>query len=80
MTIEQITALFQWMTIINAGIFIISALLVMLLKRHIIRWHGNLFGIQEHVVSSMIYGYLGLFKVLLILFNIVPWIALLIIN
>ena len=76
MTLEQLTTLFKWMMIINIGILTISSILIMVLKNVICRMHGKLFGLKEDQVAMAAYGYLGLFKVLVILFSIVPYIAL----
>lgn len=80
MTLEQLTELFKWMTIINIGILILSSVLVILLKNIMSKMHGKLFGIKEDQVAVVAYGYLGMFKIQVIIFNIVPWISLLIIK
>ena len=76
MTIEQLTNLFKWMTIINIGLLVLSSVLVMVLRNFICKIHGRLFGIKEDNVATVVCGYLGMFKVLVIVFNIVPYIAL----
>ena len=76
MTLEQLTTLFEWMMIINIGVLVLSSVLIMVLKNVVCRMHGKLFGLKEDQVAMVAYGYLGLFKVLVIVFNIVPYIAL----
>jgi Family of unknown function (DUF6868) len=80
MTIEQLTELFKWMTIINIGILVLSSTLVMVLKNIVSKMHAKLFGIEENKVKMVVYGYLGMFKILVIVLNIVPYISLLIIK
>ena len=58
----------------------LSSVLVMVLKNIICKMHGILFGIKEGQVAIAVYGYLGMFKVLVIVFNIVPYISLLLIQ
>ncbi len=80
MTIEQITDLFQWMTIISVGLLVLSSVLAMALKGLMLRTHSRLFGISEDQVAIVSYCYLGAFKVLVIVFNIVPYVSLLLIQ
>ena len=77
MTIEQITDLFKWMTLINIGLLILSSVLIMILKNTIFKMHGKLFEIEKDKLAVVIYSYLGMFKLLIIVFNIVPYISLL---
>jgi hypothetical protein len=76
MSVEQLTEFFKWMTIINIGILIFSAILIMSLRKFVCKMHGKMFGISEENVSIIMYCYLGVFKIFVITFNIVPYIAL----
>lgn len=76
MTLEQLTSLFKWMTIINIGLLVLSSVFVMVLRNIMCKMHGKLFGIKEDNVAIVAYGYLGMFKVLVIVFNLVPYISL----
>ncbi len=80
MTLDQLTELFKWMTIINIGIFISSSLLSMVLRKIVCKMHGKLFGIDEGKVSIVLYGYLGVYRIFVIVFNIVPYLSLLILK
>jgi hypothetical protein len=79
MNLEQLTEFFKWMTIINVGLLALSSVLVMTLKGIMCKMHGKLFGIREESVAVAAYGYLGLYKVLVIVFCIVPYVSLLLI-
>lgn len=80
MTLEQLTELFKWMTIINIGIFIISSVLSMVFRRIVCTIHGKLFGLEEDKVSLVVYGYFGVYKIAILVFNLVPYISLLLIK
>ena len=80
MSLEQLTDLFQWMTIINIGLLALSAMLIMILKNLVCKMHAKLFGISQDTVGIIAYGYLGVFKVFVIVFNIVPYLSLLLIR
>lgn len=38
--------------------------------------HGKLFGMDETALSAAYFRYLATFKIVVIVFNVVPWIAL----
>ncbi len=80
MNIDTLTTFFMWCTIIGGGVLIFSSILCMLLKNVIGRMHGKMFGMSPDTVKAAIYGYLGLFKILWLIFNVVPYVALLIIT
>ena len=80
MTLEQITELLKWITIINIGILTFSSVVIMLIKDYIGKMHGKMFGIKPENVAIAVYCYLGVFKVIIITFNLVPYIALCIIS
>ena len=78
MTIETLTGFFMWCTIIGGGLLVFSSLLCMALKNVIGNLHGKMFGMSPETVKPIVYGYIGLFKILWFVFSVVPWIALLI--
>ena len=80
MNLDQLTEFFKWMTIINIGLLVLSSVLIMILKNVMCKMHGKLFGIKEENVALVAYGYLGMYKVLVLIFNIVPYISLLLIK
>ncbi len=80
MNIDQLTEFFKWMAIINVLFFLLSFVLVMTLNNVMGKLHGKLFNIKKENVSLMAYGYLGMFKVLIIIFILVPYISLLLIK
>jgi len=80
MTFEQLTDFFMWCTIIGGGLLVVSSLMCMAMKNLIAKIHGKMFGMSPEVVNPIVYGYIGLFKVLWLVFAVIPWIALLIVD
>ena len=76
MNLEQMTELFKWMTFINIGIFLISIVGIISMKKVMSKVHGKLFGINEEKISQVQYGWLGIYKIFVLVFNVVPFIAL----
>lgn len=76
MTIETLTELFGWITIINMGLLMFSTVMIFLLKGVAIKIHSKMFSLDEKELSRAYFQYLGNFKVFVIVFNLTPYIAL----
>ena len=74
--LETLTAFFGWMTVINMGLLIFSTIMLMLLKDFVSRIHGRLFKIPPGELNPLYFRFLANFKVLVLIFNLAPYIAL----
>jgi len=77
MDLNQWIEFFQWLTIINMGLFILNVLLIIAFKNLLARMHSRLFGISQETILNITYGWLGVYKIFIIVFNLVPYLALL---
>ena len=80
MSLQQLEDLFLWMTVFNAAVFILTAILAIALRGFVGRLHGRLFGIEEEKVAVVTYGYLGAYRLLILVFNLVPYLALVLVD
>lgn len=80
MNLEMLTAFFGWMALINIAFLTISSVMLMMMKDWVAGLHGRLFGVDATKVKHTIYGWLGAYKILLLIFSLVPYIALRIIG
>ncbi len=80
MDIQTLTSFFMWCTIINAGLFTYWATWCMFAPDFVYRMQSRWFPIPREAFDVAIYGYLGLFKIVFIVFNLVPYLALLIVG
>lgn len=80
MDIENVTEFFKWMTVINVSMLFLSSIVIMLSNKWVTNIHSSLFGISKPNIAVCLYAYLGFYKVLVIVFNIVPYCALLLIK
>jgi hypothetical protein len=69
-------AFFGWATVINVILLLIAVLAITFLRRPIAKIHGKLFGMSEAELAPLYFQYLANFKLLVIIFNLVPYIAL----
>lgn len=80
MDIQTLTSFFMWSSIISGSIFIFTALIVMLAPNFMYKIQSMFIDISQETFNIVIYAYLGLFKILFILFNLAPYLALLVIG
>ncbi len=80
MTIDTVTKFFMWCTILNGAILIYSSVICICAADWAYRMHSKLFGISRDAFNIAIYSFIGLFKILFLTFNLIPYIALLIIG
>jgi len=80
MGMEKLQDFFFWCMLLNIGIYTLTALSVLVLRDFVGRLLGKMFRIDEESVRKSIQMYLAAHKLLITVFNFVPWIALLIIN
>ncbi len=75
MDLDRLQDFLLWSLLVNAGIYIISLVGVLSLRRFMCKIHAKLFGVSEETSNKVMYQYLAVYKLLLIVFNLVPWIA-----
>jgi hypothetical protein len=78
--IEQLTAFLGWCTLINMGLLLFSTLMLALMKDFAINMHSKIFDLDSQTLPAMYFEYLGRLKLLVIVFNLVPYLALRIIS
>ncbi len=76
MDVRTLTAVFGWCTIINVALFILSAIMFIAAPDFIYNAHGQLFHMPREVFDVVLYSFLGLYKIVILVFNLVPYVAL----
>ncbi len=80
MDIAVLKAFFMWCTIINFGFLMLTFFMITCCGDWAYGMHSKLFGISREAFNVTIFAFMGLYKVLVILFCAVPYVALLIIG
>jgi hypothetical protein len=75
MDMFTIKTIFMWCTIINGVLLVISLLICSFAGDWVYRKHSKWFPISRETFDVAIYSFLGLFKIFVLVFNFVPWIA-----
>jgi hypothetical protein len=80
MTIEAVRSFFMWCTIINVAIMLVSVAFLTLARDWVYAMNNRMFGISRPTFDVVAYSFLGLYKILIIVFCVVPFVALLIVG
>ena len=75
-TIEVIKEFFGWCSIINISILTISALFIIIGRQMALNYHKKLFNLNNEYLERAYFQYLAQYKIITIIFNIVPYFAL----
>ena len=78
MDIHTVKAFFLWCTIVNGALLILSFLMFACAGDWIYGIHSKWFPMSREAFNVAIYSFLGLFKIFVLVFNLVPYVVLLI--
>jgi hypothetical protein len=76
MTIEVTRNFLLWCTVINYGVLLVWFLVFVSAHDKILRIHGRWFHLSRDQFDALHYAGMSIFKIGIILFNLVPFIAL----
>lgn len=74
--LASVAAFFGWATVINFIVLLIAVLAITFLRSQTAKIHGKMFGMSETELAPLYFQYLANYKLLIITFNLVPYIAL----
>ena len=74
--IDAITEFLGWCSVINISILILSTILLTIMRGPIVRFHAKTSGVEAGELPKIYFQYLGNYKILIFVFNLVPYIAL----
>ncbi|WP_166425280.1 DUF6868 family protein [Paraglaciecola sp. 20A4] len=72
----QLSEIFGWMSLINIGLLCAASLAFIWMKDKITAIHGRLFDVDPNELKILYINYLAHFKLLIFIFNLVPYIVL----
>ena len=80
MDIQTLTSFFMWCTIINLCVYLLWLTFLILTPDLVYNIQSKCFPLSRETFNTVIYSFLGVFKLLFLIFNVTPYIALLIIG
>jgi len=75
-SIESIREFLGWCSVINLGLLLLTSLTIIIMRSWIVRIHASLTGVSQAELPRIYLEFLGNYKMLVIVFNLVPYIAL----
>ncbi len=76
MTISELTGLLGWCTLLNFGMLITAAIVLALGRQPVAKIQARFWGLQQHEIEAAYLNYLANYKILVFIFNLVPYLAL----
>ncbi|MEE9127033.1 MAG: hypothetical protein V3U11_07820 [Planctomycetota bacterium] len=80
MDIQTVTTFFMWCTIVNGGLLTLWIVFSVFAPDLVYRTQSMWFPIPRDIFNVVLYSFLGLFKIMFLVFNVVPYVALLIVG
>ena len=80
MDIQMLTRFFMWCAILNMGLLIISFLILAFAGDFVYRMDAKWFPMPRETFNVVLYSFIGFYKILVLVLNVVPWAALAIIG
>ena len=74
--IDQVTSFFGWCSAINLAIYTFSALYIALFRNFTVRIHSKFSGVDASKLPILYFQYLANYKIIILVFTVVPYIAL----
>lgn len=76
MSLDLITTYFGWMTVINGSLLLFSTFMLTVFKSVVISIHQKFTGLEADTLEPAYFHYLAFYKILIIVFNLVPYLVL----
>lgn len=78
MEVSILKSFLLWCSIINGGMLVITSVILIFARDWAYAIHSKLFGVSRELFNTLIYCFMGVYKMLWIMFNVVPYVALVI--
>ena len=80
MDINMFQRFFMWCTIINGAWFVFAAMICVFAADWVFRIQSKWFPVSRDAYNVVIYSFFALFKIVFVVFNVVPYVVLLIVG
>jgi len=80
MELETLTRFFLWCTVLNGALLLLWTVLFLGAPDWIYRTQTRWFPMPRETFNVIFYAFIGLFKIVFLVFNVVPYAALLIVR
>lgn len=74
--INVLTELLGWCSVLNLGLLALSTILISMLRPQIISFHSRVSALSEKELNIAYFRYLSHYKIVTIVFNVIPYFSL----
>jgi hypothetical protein len=78
--LAQVTAVFGWMLVINLGVYLLAAAVIVFAGRWAARFEARITGVPVEDWPGIFVDYLSRYKIAIMVFNVAPYVALRIVS
>ena len=75
-TLEQLRSFLGWCAALNVGLYVSAALAIVVARKRISGLHAGMFGLEAAEVERQYFVYLAQYKIVVLVFSVVPYLAL----
>ena len=75
-TIETMIEFLGWCSVINIGMLIFYSIFIIIFTDTMVKIHTKMFDLDKNYLTQAYFKYLAQYKIIIIIFNIVPYFAL----
>lgn len=75
-SLETLAAFLGWCTLINMGMLILASLAMVSMRETMTKMHRSMFGLDDTDLARAYFQYLAQYKILVFVFNLMPYLAL----
>ena len=76
MTFDSLATFLGWCSLINMAVLLLSTLALITFRQPVTSLHSKLFGLNEQDLGRAYFQYLAQYKIVIIVFNLTPYLAL----
>ena len=76
MSIVELTTFLGWCSIINIGLLTLTAIMIIVGREKIAKKHAKMFGLDEKELAPIYFKFIAYYKMVILVLNVVPYIAL----
>ena len=80
MELSLIKAIFGWMLVVNVGIYTLAAVFLIFARDWVSRFEARLTGVPAEDWPRIFVDYLSMYKIAILVFNLAPYVALVIVG
>ncbi len=76
MNVELLLSFLGWSSLINIALLLLSTVIIITIPRPVMAIHSAMFDLGERHLPKVYFQYIAQYKIAIILFNVVPYLAL----